>query len=456
VLIRALLLLACLYCLLFLGIGGVGMLGPDEPRYAAIGREMALSGDWVTPRLWGEPWFEKPPLLYWMTAAGWKLGLRDEWAARLPLALMSLGFLIWLRKPIGRQFGAEAGNAALAMVACSAGWLAYSAVGVTDVPLAVCFGMAVLLAAPWRERISWWAGVWLGLAMLAKGLVPLVLAVPMVWFWRRKPGEVARTLAVAIAVSAPWYVACYQANGSAFVNEFIIRQHFGRFLSGELQHVQPSWYYIPVLLGLLAPVTPLLMVLRRRVPETDFLLATAAFGFLFFSASTNKLPGYLMPILPLICAAAGVAWAKAIAGRWALVAAAGLAGLIPVAARVLPVALEGGLGSARWEMGWTWLAPLVAMAITALLVTRHPRIRERFPMVLLMGVAAAVAYVKITAYPLLDRQVSARMLWRGIEPRANDVCLDRASRDLQYGLAYYAGKPLPDCAVEPKAYRVAR
>ena len=52
------------------GLGDVGLLGPDEPRYAAIGRAMASSGDWVTPRLWGEAWFEKPPLLYWLTALG--------------------------------------------------------------------------------------------------------------------------------------------------------------------------------------------------------------------------------------------------------------------------------------------------------------------------------------------------------------------------------------------------
>ena len=69
------------------GLGRVGFLGPDEPRYASIGREMARSGDWVTPRLDGSPWFEKPPLLYWMTGAGYRLRLSDEWAARLPLAL---------------------------------------------------------------------------------------------------------------------------------------------------------------------------------------------------------------------------------------------------------------------------------------------------------------------------------------------------------------------------------
>ena len=60
------------FALFFLGLGSIGFVGPDEPRYASIAREMARSGDWITPRLWGEPWFEKPPLLYWMSAAAFR------------------------------------------------------------------------------------------------------------------------------------------------------------------------------------------------------------------------------------------------------------------------------------------------------------------------------------------------------------------------------------------------
>lgn len=81
--------IACFY---LYDLNGVGVLGPDEPRYAAIGRAMAQTGDFVTPKLWGSPWFEKPPLLYWMTAAGTKAGLNAELSARLPVALLSLFF----------------------------------------------------------------------------------------------------------------------------------------------------------------------------------------------------------------------------------------------------------------------------------------------------------------------------------------------------------------------------
>src|SRR5688572_16556410 len=98
------------------------MLGPDEPRYASIGREMARSGDWVTPRLWGEPWFEKPPLLYWMIAAGYRSGLSGEAAVRAPVALMSAGFLFLFFHRLRREFGEKAALYASAILATSAGW----------------------------------------------------------------------------------------------------------------------------------------------------------------------------------------------------------------------------------------------------------------------------------------------------------------------------------------------
>ena len=62
------------YLLYFFRLGAIGLIGPDEPRYAAIGRAMAASGDWITPRLWGQPWFEKPALLYWMSGAAFGSG----------------------------------------------------------------------------------------------------------------------------------------------------------------------------------------------------------------------------------------------------------------------------------------------------------------------------------------------------------------------------------------------
>src|SRR5688500_18050329 len=129
-----------LLLLYFFGLAGVGMLGPDEPRYAAIGREMANTGDWITPRLWGEPWFEKPALLYWLVALGNLAGLSSDLAPRLPVALLSVSFLIFYFSRIRREFGETAAWYATGILATTAGWLAYSHVAVTDVPLAATFG----------------------------------------------------------------------------------------------------------------------------------------------------------------------------------------------------------------------------------------------------------------------------------------------------------------------------
>src|ERR1700678_2920842 len=92
------------YFLYFFGRPAAGIVGPDEPRYASIGREMARSGDWITPRLWGLPWFEKPALLYWMTGVAFRIGLGPDIGPRLPVALMSVAFLAFYWWILRREF----------------------------------------------------------------------------------------------------------------------------------------------------------------------------------------------------------------------------------------------------------------------------------------------------------------------------------------------------------------
>src|SRR5579872_3470626 len=124
-----------IYFLYFFHLTATGMLGPDEPRYAAIGREMARSGDWITPRLWGEPWFEKPALLYWMTGLGFRLGLSDDAAPRLPVAIVSVAFLGLFYYLLRRQFGERPAIFATAILGTSAGWIGLSHAAVVDIPL---------------------------------------------------------------------------------------------------------------------------------------------------------------------------------------------------------------------------------------------------------------------------------------------------------------------------------
>src|SRR4051794_32402714 len=138
---------------------------------------MAISGDWVTPRLWGQPWFEKPALLYWMTAIGFRAGLGPELAPRVPVALLSVWFLVFYFLRMRREFGERAAWIASAMLATSGGWIVFSRVAVTEIPLATTFAASMMLALPWvrsgGRRGLVLGGVLLGFAVLAKGLVPV-------------------------------------------------------------------------------------------------------------------------------------------------------------------------------------------------------------------------------------------------------------------------------------------
>lgn len=459
---RLLLLGILLSLLMVFGIDSVGLLSVDEPRYAAIGREMAYSGDFVTPRLWGEAWFEKPPLLFWMIGAATWLGLDDEWAVRLPVALLSIGFVALLYGVARREFGPPAALYSSVMLASSAGWMAYSQIGATDLPLAATFGAAVLLGLPWaargEKRGLKWAGAMFGLAVLAKGLVAPALSLPLLWFGRRRLKELGPCAAVACAVALPWYALCYAVHGSVFLQELIWKHHVERFSSGALQHEQPFWFYIPVLAAGLLPWTPALAALRWRTVWGDvrlrILAAIAAWGFVFFSAATNKLPGYLLPLLPPVAILAGVALAQLRKAGLVLAVCAALLSLIPVTASILPEALLHGLSRARsWNVApWGFLPPAgVAIIVWAL---ERERRRDWAVTVLFVAVVAGVLYLKVKSYPVLDEEVSARGLWRRIAPVREQVCIGEVGRHWEYGLNYYAVQPLPRCQEQPREWRL--
>ncbi len=269
------------YLLYFYHLDAVGMIPPDEPRYASIGREMARSGDWITPRLWGETWFEKPALLYWMIGGAFRLGLGADLSPRLPVAATAVAFLAFFWWFTRREFGSRAAWFAALILATGGEWLAFSQVGVTDLPMTAAFSAAMLLALPWVTRGDGRflpaAGALLGFAVLAKGLVPLALAAPLApvaWWARRARGTDDRFLSsvgeglrpaksyeksglagetacptwpelVGQAVSPaffdsvifragvpflivciPWYLLCFLRNGPVFLKQFFVVHHF--------------------------------------------------------------------------------------------------------------------------------------------------------------------------------------------------------------------------------------
>lgn len=452
------------YLLYFHGLGSVGLLGKDEPRYASVAREMARSGDWVTPRLWGEPWFEKPALTYWMGAAGFRLGLSPDLAPRLPVALLAVAFLGLYWWILNREFGCRAAGMATLILGTSGMWLGYSQVGVTDLPLAATFSGAMLLCLPWigrrDARYLPVAAAMLGLAVLAKGLVPLVLALPLLWWLARSPVRLPMLLRISVSflvVAMPWYLLCYWRNGWPFIEDFILKQHFARITSAALMHVQPWWFYLKWLPGELLPWTPLLLLLTRRVgyrdPRRQFLLALVLFGLLFFSIPINKLPGYVLPLFPAFAALMGVALDEEADARPWLVCCGLVLVVFPIAAAVLPEAMTRGLSRvARPPFQMAWLLAVTPALGSWLLEARGKRVAAVFAVA--AGVTVGVLYLKSAVATELNQRVSARDLWGQVSPRAGDVCVDGLESAWRYGLNYYSITPLPECSQKPSAWRL--
>ena len=445
------------------GLGASGVFGPDEPRYAFISRAMAQSGDWITPRLWGSPWFEKPALLYWMQAAAFRLGLPADLAPRLPVALLAVAFLVFYWWTLRSEFGCRAAWMATLILGTSGMWVGYSLVGVTDVPLTACYSAAMLLALPWVGRRDTGrlpaSATMFGLAMLAKGLVPLALAAPLLAGKHVRDWLRPRVIAPFMLVALPWYLLCYLRNGWPFLHEFFVVHHFSRITSDALQHVQKRWFYLPVLAGALLPWTPLLALGATREWLHDrrrlFLLLWAAWVVLLFSIAVNKLAGYILPALPPLAALIAIRLDElnASRARWLLIACGLLTVAFPIAARVLPPALISGLSRApRPQFEPVWLVAAAAAG----LAWEFDRRGRRLAAVAAVAAAASlgILQLKMVAGPRIDSSVSARSLWKEVAPRRDQVCLGQVKRDWDYGLAYYAGVRLPACEQQPEPWEV--
>jgi 4-amino-4-deoxy-L-arabinose transferase-like glycosyltransferase len=442
-------LIVPLLILYLLDLGGVGLISTDEPRYASIGREMARSGDWVTPRLDGAAWFEKPPLLYWMIAAGHIARLPDEWAARLPVALLSIAFLLFFFYVIAREFTTRTAVAAVTILASSAGWLAYSFGALTDLPMSAMLGAAILVALFEKKKWSGFAaGALLGLAVLAKAFVPLVLFAPVFLMARGKRAAIAVGV---IAVALPWHVLCFLRNGQAFWDEYFWRQQFSRFFTHERQHLQPWWFYLPVLLAGLFPWTPLIVLLTRRSSYVDvrmrYLGAWLLYGLAFFSASQNKLAGYLLPLMPglalLLAVGIDQAVEKSKIASWLLAASTASLIVLPTVVRALPDAMLIGFGRTHINLVLATAFLLAAAAVWWLSWSGKPSLAMLAGG---MAVVFGVAYFKGAAFPELDDRVSVRGFWKTHRPEAASACLDGVGRSWEYGLNYYARRPFHACS----------
>lgn len=327
----ALLVLIALGTVIF-RIGALPLIGSDEPRYARIAEEMALSGRWVTPILEGHPWLEKPPLYYWITIPLFHWAGVSETTARLGsaiLAFISALAVFWAGARLWTRF---AGFLSAAILLTSLGFCAFARSASTDMPMTACLTVALMIfmVSAVQEGIPAWL-VWcayalVGLAILAKGPVALLLVAGIgISFWcfddRGLPIAWKRHLpgfAVTAVVALPWFLLAFQQNGYAFISMFLINHNLARYVSDIHHHTQPVYYFLPVLLGLFYPWSVWLPVLapdsvlrclrnwRNWNPARLFLICWILFPFLFFSFSRSKLPGYLLPVIPPLALLLGV------------------------------------------------------------------------------------------------------------------------------------------------------
>lgn len=328
-----LLLSAAIGIVYFYGAGTMPLVGPDEPRYAQVAREMFERGDFVTPTLGGLTWFEKPALLYWLMIAGFNLFGVNEWAARLPAALagvLTVAAVAWLARRVEREVGDDAQHFALvatSIAASSLGLIVFAHAASFDVIItaAVAWTLAFFFAADRatdaRERRRMLCGMYacVGLGLLAKGLVGSVIPAFVVALYfliqRRLPARamwssLAWGTLVAVLVAGVWYAPVIREHGQAFINEFFIQHHFARYTSNKYRHPQRFYFYLPITLLLALPWTLCLVATLAQVRGwswrgIDARSRLRVFAFvwlvapvLFFSVSGSKLPGYVLPALP--------------------------------------------------------------------------------------------------------------------------------------------------------------
>jgi 4-amino-4-deoxy-L-arabinose transferase-like glycosyltransferase len=343
---------------LYVGIDNMErpLANPDEGRYSEISREMAATGDWITPRLNGIKYFEKPPLQYWATALAFEVFGVNEYAARLYTILCGLLTLLLVGYTGLRLAGPPLAFMAMLVLASSPYFLTMGGVVTLDMGLTLwttltfcAFVLAERPGATDRERRRWMLTMWAagGAAMLSKGLVAIVFpaaAFGMHAILKRDLGVLRRMhwgwgLAIFAAITLPWFVAVSIANPQ-FPGFFFVHEHFARFLTHVHRRTEPWWYFIPifVVLGFLLWMLALPGAVRgawrdpARRPETPALQAATLWAFFvvaFFSASGSKLPSYVLPALPPFALVVGRYLVDAPARRLALlVAPSALVGLV--------------------------------------------------------------------------------------------------------------------------------
>jgi 4-amino-4-deoxy-L-arabinose transferase-like glycosyltransferase len=480
---------------LFANLGAIGLVGPDEPRYAWIARAMAETGDWVTPRLWGAPWFEKPILYYWAAAIGFWMHLPAEWAARLPSAFAALAAAVAIAWFARRHYAAHEDSLAsptlLAPIifSTSVAAIAFARAATPDMLFSAAITAAMVFAANVLRRagalrapdssepkikngdlpllVLW--GASLGLGVLAKGPAAVILAGGAVGIWAlatshwRAALRLAHPLAIAAfcAVALPWYLLCAHRNPD-FLRVFIFQHNFERYLTPLFQHQQPFWFFGPITILALLPWSAFLIAVAQealllwrekswRNSPGFYAACWAVFPIAFFSFSQSKLPSYILPAVPALALIMAISANRAFqrSRTNAIILSAGVGLLWIVLATIFLHATHkspfADMNSSIPILAKAALASAIVPAAAILYAGTNKNLRLT---VILCSVCAVVTLeaANTVILPALDPYISAR-------PHAaffqNDLHPDRIftyqlRRTWNYGFAFYFRRELPE------------
>ncbi|MPZ78723.1 MAG: hypothetical protein GEU77_19660 [Deltaproteobacteria bacterium] len=433
-------LFALALLLFFTGLGERDLWAPVEPRYAEIVRIMFDQGDWIVPTVNGDLYTDKPILYFWLVLiASHIAGAVNEWTLRLPAALAGIGF-VWTTYLLGRDFyGARVGLIAAAALATSmrviweARWAHIDMVFGLFFLLAIYFGASSLLRKGGKHEILL-AYVCMGLAVLAKGLIGIVLpALLLAAFavvrrdWRViADAKLPLGIPILLLVVAPWFYLVNSATDGKWLADFIYVHHIQRY-TGGVGHWQPFYYYFTTLPVDFLPWTvfaipavfayfPYRQLRQRPIPLFFFLWFLAV--FLFFSLSDTKRDLYLLPLLPAVALLVGnyiddlaqKQLPESALYRWlsqlffSAVAIIGLA--VPIIAWVV-----------RRQTFWISLPAAVVLAVggilTVVFIRKHRPLKVVTAVTLLMTLT--MVCVSIWILPYVDRFKSRRPFSRQVK-----------------------------------------
>lgn len=308
----------------FYMLGARTLVPTDEGRYAEMAREMVATGDWITQRLNGIKYFEKPPLQNWMNALTFSLFGLGDWQARLWTGLCGLIGILAASYTAYKIYGRRVAISTALILGSSFYWAAMGHINTLDMGLSGMMTLALcglLLAqrdgASGKEQrngmLLCWAGM--ALATMSKGLIGFVLpgAVLVLYtIWTRDLGlwlrlHMGKGLLLFFAITVPWFILVWQANPE-HPHFFFIHEHFQRFTSTVHKRGGAWYYFFPLLIVGIVPWLGLLLqslLASVRKEHSQFqakkmLLIWTVFIFFFFSISGSKLPSYILPIFPAL------------------------------------------------------------------------------------------------------------------------------------------------------------